>query len=119
MKNGHISFSTLYEIMRDYFTDALPHPVSKESADIVDSHIGKVKSGFMVSRPGLTVVVKAQPTAEIDAALIKDETATALDGDIVVMVRWLIVNGYLELDTSGNAYCRATDKMLQVKTLQV
>lgn len=34
------------------------------------------------------------------------------------MVRWLIKNDYLELDTNGNAYCQATDKMLQVKTLQ-
>ncbi|MGC1018944.1 hypothetical protein WKH24_21825 [Pantoea agglomerans] len=119
MKNGHISFSTLYEIMRDYFTAALPHPVSKESADIVNAHIDKAKSGFMVSKPGLTVSVKAQPTARIDAVLIKAETAAALDGDIIAMVRWLMANGYLELDTSGNGYCRATDKMLQVKTLQV
>lgn len=48
MKNGHISFTILYEIMRDYFTAALPHSVSKESADIVNAHLNKANSGFMV-----------------------------------------------------------------------
>lgn len=117
MKNGKITFSTLYDIMRDYFTAALPHPVSKESADIISAHLEKCNSGFMVSGPGLRVTVKAQPTAKIDAALIKDESAAVLDTDIVAMLRWLKDNDYLELDTSGNAFYRATDKMLQTKTL--
>lgn len=118
MKNGHISFSTLYTIMRDYFTAALPHPVSKESADIVNAHLSIANSGFMVKGPGLTVSVKAQPTAKIDAALLRAETAAALDGDIVAMLSWLRANGFVELDTSGNAFYRATEKMLQVKTLE-
>lgn len=46
MKNGHMSFSTLYTIMRDYFTAALPHPVSKESADILNAHLEKANSGL-------------------------------------------------------------------------
>lgn len=46
MKNGYMSFSTLYTIMRDYFTAALPHPVSKESADILDTHLEKANSGL-------------------------------------------------------------------------
>lgn len=119
MKNGHISFSTLYTIMRDYFTAALPHPVSKQSADIVNAHLAQASSGFRVSGSPLRVTSAAQPTAAIDAALMEKGKTQALDEDIIAMVRWLMNNGYLELETSGNAYCRATDKMLQTKTLQI
>lgn len=119
MKNGHISFSTLYTILRDYITAALPHPVSKESADIVNAHLSIAKSGFRVSGPGLKVTVKAERTAKIDGALLKADTAAALHGDIEAMLSWLRTNGFVELDTSGNAFYRATEKMLQVKTLLV
>lgn len=119
MKNGHISFSTLYTIMRDYFTAALPHPVSKESADIVNAHLSAANSGFIVTPNPLKVSVTAQPTAAIDTVMLDKYKVQALDEDIIAMVRWLMKNGYLELDTNGSAFCRATDKMLQVKALQI
>lgn len=119
MKNGHISFITLYTIMRDYFTAALPHSVSKESADIVNAHLVEANSEFMVTPNPLKSSVMGQPKAAIDTVLLDRHKVQALDEDIIAMVRWLMNNGYLELDTSGNAFCRATDKMLQVKTLQV
>ncbi len=66
----------------------------------------------MVTPNPLKASVTAQPTVAIDAVLLDKNKVQALDEDIIAMVRWLMKNDYLELDTNAN--CRATDKMLQV-----
>jgi hypothetical protein len=117
MKNSIISFESLYEIMRDYFTGALPHFASQDADCIVQPFLDKAKVSTKVRGPDLYVAVHGIKTHPIEDVLCNESKRKAFLEDIGACLQWLSANGYLTWNGSGNGSYRATEKMLQVKKL--
>ncbi|MGC1086455.1 hypothetical protein [Pantoea agglomerans] len=118
MKNSVIKFETLYEIIRDYFTGALPHFASQDADCIVQPFLDKVMSYTKVRGPGLHVISEGSITHPIDEVLRDATKRKAFVEDIDGCLRWLSVSGYLTWNGSGNGSYRATEKLLQVKKIE-
>lgn len=118
MRNSDISFESLYKIIRDYFTEALPHYVSDDSSTIIQPFLKSVGSHTKVKGRDLDLISLSKKQLHVIDEVLKDSVKRyALAEDIKAFLLWLAGNGYLEWDGSGNGAYRATDKMLQVKKL--
>lgn len=119
MKNPAIKFETMYEIIRDYFIGALPHFASQDADCIVQPFLDKAMSNTKVRGPGLEVVSRGSKMHPIDDVLCNETKRKAFLEDIGACLNWLDANGYLTWNGSGNGSYRATEKMLQVKKLEI
>jgi len=119
MKNSVIKFETLYEIIRDYFTGALPHFASQDADCIVQPFLDKAMSYTKVRGPALDLISQGSKMHPIDEVLCNATKRKAFLEDIDASLKWLSANDYLTWNGSGNDSYRATEKMLQVKKLEI
>ncbi|WP_313397421.1 hypothetical protein [Acinetobacter variabilis] len=117
MLNNQHNYERLYELIRRFYLASLPRFAIADAVEIVNSHLASTGSTLKLDKDGSSEVSTGTPSNELEKFIAERGNSKMLRSDILDMIGWLEVEGYLSKGTTVSNVYRATDKMVRTTSL--